>query len=506
MLKKLKDNDTVQSIENGVGKAVKTVKETAGGLAGAVRSSGIPDAVGGTVRAAGTAGVDALAIGGAGAGLLAAGAGAALGGIAGGVGALISAGEYIKARKLMEKIMEEEPELQQSEEYLAALEKVRTLEGQKPGDYESPYAEEITGMLAKIQERPEFSYDFASDPEYLRLRDEYIRQGRLAMTDTAASAASLSGGYGNSYAVTAGSQAFQSYLNELNSVIPELADNAYSRWLGEGKNMEERLSLLRDMDATEYARWEDSLQSYYRDLEFAYEQAQSARDSDWDAYLAALDQWGFKVETYGDRMNTAFKNGMDSVGLAVDSFTDFGSLAADTAIDTASLLEKQREQTSELAYKRERAEAEDAQWQAELDYDRERAAAKDAQWQAEMDYDRERAAVSDAHWQAELDEKRRQFDQKQATAKASAKTSSSKSSKKSSDKDDSGEDNESLLFEPVPANNRGTFSEDEFNEFMLEMDKTMPAYRRDAIKSYYNSGRLSDSQYYAIMYRFGLKA
>lgn len=501
MLKKLKENDTVQSIENGVGKAVKTVKDTASGLAGAVRSSGLTDAAGSAARAVGTSGVDALAIGGAGAGLLAAGAGAAVSGIAGGIGALISAGEYIKARKLMEKTMEEEPQLQQSEEYLAALEKVRTLEGQKPGDYESPYAGEITQMLAKIQERPEFSYDFAADPEYLRLRDEYVRQGRLAMTDTAANAASLSGGYGNSYAVTAGSQAFQSYLNELNSVIPELSDNAYSRWLGEGKDMEERLNLLRDMDSAEYARWEDSLQSYYKDLEFAYEQAQSAGDRDWQAYLTALDQWGFKVETYGGRMDTAFKNGMDSVGLAADSFSDFGSLAAGTALDTASLLEKQREQTAELAYKRERAEAEDAQWQAELDYDRERAAVKDSQWQAELDYDRERAAVSDAHWQAELDEKRRQFDQKQAAAKASA----AKSSKKSSGKGTEEEDNENLLFEPVPGNKKDTFSDEEFNEFMLEMDDTLPAYRRDMIRNYYHSGRLTESQYRAILYRYDIK-
>ena len=44
----------------------------------------------------------------------------------------------------------------------------------------------------------------------------------MAMLETAANAASLSGGYANSYAVTAGNQAYQNYLANLGNILPAL--------------------------------------------------------------------------------------------------------------------------------------------------------------------------------------------------------------------------------------------------------------------------------------------
>ena len=55
---------------------------------------------------------------------------------------------------------------------------------------------------------------------YRQYESAYRRGGKQAMEDTMANAAALTGGYGNSYASTAGNQAYQSYLAELNQILP----------------------------------------------------------------------------------------------------------------------------------------------------------------------------------------------------------------------------------------------------------------------------------------------
>ena len=48
-------------------------------------------------------------------------------------------------------------------------------------------------------------------------------------------AAALTGGYGNTYAQTAGQQSYEAYMQQLGSVIPELYDRAYDRYTAEGE-------------------------------------------------------------------------------------------------------------------------------------------------------------------------------------------------------------------------------------------------------------------------------
>lgn len=53
------------------------------------------------------------------------------------------------------------------------------------------------------------------------------------MEDTVGNASMLTGGYANSYAVTAGQQAYDSYMSKLNDKIPELEQRAYERYRDE---------------------------------------------------------------------------------------------------------------------------------------------------------------------------------------------------------------------------------------------------------------------------------
>jgi len=79
----------------------------------------------------------------------------------------------------------------------------------------------------------QFNYDFNVDPTYRQARNAYMEQGRLAARDAAANAASLTGGYGNSYGTMAAQQQYNAALQRVNDIIPELEANAYNRYRDE---------------------------------------------------------------------------------------------------------------------------------------------------------------------------------------------------------------------------------------------------------------------------------
>ena len=121
---------------------------------------------------------------------------------------------------------------------------------QNPRAYASQYAKAITDYV----NRGKFSYDFNADPIYNQYKDQYTRQGNLAMKDTMGQAAALTGGYGNSYAQTAGQQVYNQYMQNLNDIVPQLYESAYSRYNQEGQDMLNRASLLGEADNSEYQK------------------------------------------------------------------------------------------------------------------------------------------------------------------------------------------------------------------------------------------------------------
>ena len=95
-------------------------------------------------------------------------------------------------------------------------------------------------MLDAAQEyaaREPFRYDLSSDPLYGAYREQYLRQGRLAMQDTIGQAAAANGGYGTSYGQTAGQQAYNAQLSALNDRIPQLYQIALERYQNAGTEL-----------------------------------------------------------------------------------------------------------------------------------------------------------------------------------------------------------------------------------------------------------------------------
>jgi hypothetical protein len=72
----------------------------------------------------------------------------------------------------------------------------------------------------------------------------------------------MTGGYGSSYAVTAGNQAYQSHLQSLNDIVPQLYQMAYDRYVQEGQDLKDSYSMASNMYNTEYGEYRDKVGDY----------------------------------------------------------------------------------------------------------------------------------------------------------------------------------------------------------------------------------------------------
>lgn len=184
-----------------------------------------------------------------------------------------------------------QPTYQQSDTVKQAAQDLADWQKNKPGDYVSPYSQQIEQLYNQIVGRPDFSYDFNADPIYQQYKDQYTRLGNLAMRDTMGQAAALTGGYGSSYATTAGQQAYDAHLQQLNNVIPELYDAAYNRYRDEGDDMLTQLQLLQQQDEIAYGRHRDDVGDYYNFLDYYNNKYQYEREFDYGQFIDEWNQW-----------------------------------------------------------------------------------------------------------------------------------------------------------------------------------------------------------------------
>lgn len=170
-----------------------------------------------------------------------------------------------------------------------AADRLAQYEQNKPGEYQSTYADQIQELLNQALNPQKFSYDPNIDPLYKQAAERYQQQGQLAMRDTMGQAAALSGGFGNSYAQTVGQQAYQGYLQGMNDMLPEFQEAAYRKYLNDQNNTLTQMQLLQGMDQADYSRYRDDMSDYYNDLNYALNQYNQASSEDYDRYMDAAN-------------------------------------------------------------------------------------------------------------------------------------------------------------------------------------------------------------------------
>lgn len=179
--------------------------------------------------------------------------------------------------------------VQQAQAYL------NQVQSRRPGEYQSQWDGELTELYNRIANRKPFSYDIGTDPVYQQYREQYQRQGRLAMQDTMGQAAALTGGYGSTYGEQVGQQAYNAYLQNLNDVVPDLYNAAYNRYRDEGTDLYNQYGLLSDRENQAYSRYRDTVNDYYSDLSDARSAYDSAYSRDYNQWSDQLSYWSQKA-------------------------------------------------------------------------------------------------------------------------------------------------------------------------------------------------------------------
>lgn len=161
----------------------------------------------------------------------------------------------------------------------------------KPDEYQSKYQSQIDSILDDLINGKKPAYNPYDDPVYQNYRDQYIQGGKTAMQDTMANAAALSGGYGNSYAATAGNQAYQQYLSQLNGVIPELAQLAYERYQDEITGKRNNLNTLQGLEDAAYGRYRDTVSDWNTERDYLTGRYDTEYSRDYGAYRDSVSDW-----------------------------------------------------------------------------------------------------------------------------------------------------------------------------------------------------------------------
>lgn len=212
----------------------------------------------------------------------------------------------------------------------------------EPEAYKSQYSDQIASGIDKVTNREAFSYDPLKDTNYQALAKIYAQQGNKAAKDTLGDAASLNGGYGSSYAVTASQQVRNDYNQMLASQIPALSEAAYNRYKDSYDMDVTNLQLLQDADDRDYGRYRDDVYDSqwkygvdydtYRD-EVADAQWQTSFDYQKERDKVADSQW---AQEYALSKKAQASSGGSSSSGYIGSSSSSSSSNYSTAKSTAS--------------------------------------------------------------------------------------------------------------------------------------------------------------------------
>lgn len=225
--------------------------------------------------------------------------------------------------------------VQQAQEYLNGV------INNKPGEYTSPYQQGLSDLYDKIMNREKFTYDLNGDMLYQQYRDQYQRLGQQAMMDTMAQASALTGGYGNSYASTAGNQAYQAYLQQLNAIVPELYAQARDAYNQEGDDLLNRYNITADLENDAYGKYRDALADWNAERDFANSDYWNRYNADYSDFQTMMNYWNTMAQQehaqWADSRDLAYSQAMTMLQSGLMPGNDLLAAAGISAYDAQQI-------------------------------------------------------------------------------------------------------------------------------------------------------------------------
>lgn len=194
--------------------------------------------------------------------------------------------------------------------------------------------------LRDITERKPFEYDLSNDMLFQQAKEQYQAMGKTAMADTIGQASAMTGGYGNSYATTAGNQAYQAHLRELNNSIGDYYAMALSSYNNETDRLNGVFSTLSADRGNELNEW-GSNWNVYNSLYSLYQNEYS------DMLGKDMTAW----QQRGSNLYNAANLATSQYGTAASNDINLYSSQENLKATQAQQLEAERANRADEAYK-----------------------------------------------------------------------------------------------------------------------------------------------------------
>ena len=158
----------------------------------------------------------------------------------------------------------------------------------KPGSYQSKYQPQLDSIMQQITNPQEFKYNFNDDELFKYYADLYTQKGKQASMDAMGQAAALTGGYGNSYAQSAGQQAYQQYLLGLYDKGMDMRDRAYQQFQDKRADTYNQYNVLNAAENQDYGRYRDTVSDWENERDYATNRYDTEYDRDYGLFS---DDW-----------------------------------------------------------------------------------------------------------------------------------------------------------------------------------------------------------------------
>ncbi len=211
-----------------------------------------------------------------------------------------------------------------------SLKNIASALGENP-EYSSDNVTSKDYLDKMIREASSFSYDVNADPLYKQYRDMYEKESSLAAKNVFGLASALTGGYGNSYAMSAVNGVVNDYVDKLTDSAASLREEAYEKHRDKISDLYNAYKIYSDMEDKEYER------------------AIAKEDKEYERAMAKEDK-EYERATEKEAKEEKAKEQAYSLAFKAAEAGDYSMLQS-LGIDISSLIKRDEEERAQLLAK-----------------------------------------------------------------------------------------------------------------------------------------------------------
>lgn len=170
-------------------------------------------------------------------------------------------------------------------------------------DGKTKWTDKYEEAMNNYLNREDFEYDVDQDPLFQQALASAMNSGKSAMQDTIGQASALTGGYGSTYATSAGNQAYNAFIEDAYNNLPEYYNMALQAYQAEGQEMYNQVAMLGEADANEFQR-------EYTEWQASFENANQIWNKEFSTWEAETNQAynsaNIQLQEYGQKAENAY--------------------------------------------------------------------------------------------------------------------------------------------------------------------------------------------------------